>query len=127
MRNTSFAIVIVVFMLCMAYQVHGQITQPEYLSGSWKFQGGNVCDAASHAEFRLEGNTGKVLTRTIIFDRACDVFKAGYRAATMFERIGPVVFQHRDPVTGENLTLEFDGNVIIQTIGGSSKSYWMRQ
>jgi len=127
MRRTNLAIVITVLILSMVSQVHGQIAQPDYLTGRWKFQGGNICDAASHAEFRLEGNTGKVLAQEIIFDRACDVFKAGHRAVTMFEKIGPAVFQRRNPVTRENVVLEFDGNILIQTIGGSTKSYWRRQ
>lgn len=101
-------------------------SENDYLSGRWKFQGGNEFDKASHAEFHLEG---EMLVQEIIFDQNCEIGRAGERREwERWRKVSDKVFQRRNDVQGTDITLEFDGNTIIQTlVKWGSKRYWKKE
>ena len=100
--------------------------ESDYLSGHWKFQGGNEFDRASHVEFHLDG---EMLVQEIIFDQNCEIGRAGERReSARWRKVSDKVFQGRNEAQGTDITLEFDGNTLIQTlVKWGSKSYYKRE
>ena len=100
--------------------------ESDYLSGHWKFQGGNEFDRASHVEFHLDG---EMLVQDIIFDQNCEIGRAGERReSARWRKVSDKVFQRRNEDQGTDITLEFDGDTLIQTlVKWGSKSYYKRE
>ena len=101
-----------------------QLAQSEYISGHWKFQGGNAFDEASHSEFHMEGD---VLIQDTVMDQSIDSFKAGQNINhSRWSRVKDRSFQHKD-ARGYPLIIEFDGDTIIQSYSDGSKAYYKKE
>lgn len=118
---------IAIVALVLPIVSHGQISQPDYMSGHWKYQGvQNEFDRASHVEFHLEGASGNTLVQEQVFDQAALQIPAGTRQRGLFyQRVGERVFQGNDQ--HHTYTLMFDGNIVIRTADDGTRAYFRRQ
>jgi tetratricopeptide (TPR) repeat protein len=94
------------------------------IAGRWKFQGGNVFDAASHWEFHIEGS---VLVAEVVFDQGIDNFRAGQRQVhAQYRKIGDRRFETWNDMMRASITLEFNGDMLAQTISGGATTFFRR-